>query len=78
VTAHDPSPNQANAPRKAEASVRSLSGQVNPQNRKSRRTLSVFCSMKMSSRPTPVGEAMAPAPSPRAWACEPLLHGPHA
>jgi hypothetical protein len=33
---------------------------VKPQNRKSRRTFSVFWSMKMSSKPTPVIEAIAP------------------
>src|SRR6185295_7113854 len=70
-----PTPNQTNAPRSAEASVSSQSGQVKPQNKKSRRTLSVFWSMKMSSNPTPVSEAMAPAPSPRAWASEPLFVG---
>jgi hypothetical protein len=48
-----PIPNQTNAPSSAEASVSSQSGHVKPQNRKSRRTLSVFWSMKMSSRPTP-------------------------
>ena len=61
-----PTPNQTNAPRTAEASVSNHSGQVKPQNRKSSRTLSVFWSMKMSSKPTPVSEAMAPAPSPPA------------
>ena len=30
----------------------------------------------MSSKPTPVSEAMAPAPSPPAWGWEPLFVGP--
>jgi hypothetical protein len=55
--------------------VSSQSGHVNPQNRKSRRTLSVFWSMKTSSKPTPVNETMAPAPSHLLGAWEPLVRG---
>ena len=48
--------------------VRSQSGQVNFQKRKSSRTRSVFWIMKMSSSPSPVSEAIAPPPSRRASA----------
>jgi hypothetical protein len=55
--------------------VSSQSGHVNPQNRKSRRTLSVFWSMKTSSKPTPVNETMAPASSPPAWGLGAAVRG---
>jgi hypothetical protein len=45
--------------------VRSQSGQVNVQKRKSSRTRWVFWTMKMTSSPTPLREAIAPPPSRR-------------
>ena len=45
--------------------MRSQSGQVNVQKRKSSPTRWVFWIMKMSSSPTPLSEAIAPPPSRR-------------
>jgi hypothetical protein len=49
--------------------MRSQSGQVKLQNRKSSRTLSVFWSMKMTRSPTPVSDAIAPPLSRTPSAC---------
>jgi hypothetical protein len=48
--------------------IRSRSCQVNFQDKKSNRTRPAFWIMKMSSRPSPLSEALAPAPSRRHFA----------
>jgi hypothetical protein len=76
VTAHDPQPEPDQRPEEGgcQRQEPQRPGET-PEQKVEADALGVL-GMKMSSRPTPVSEAMAPAPSPRAWACGPLLLGP--